>query len=384
MSAVKIYQWANEGKEGIFLCGREFMNSLDESSLEEIKAAIRSEAWLDDFFEIGEKYIRTKCGRIAYKFAGLSRNIESLKSKARILGCWIDEGEAVSEGAWRKLIPTVREDGSEIWITWNPEKDDSATHVRFRINPPDGAKIVEMNYTDNPWFPAVLEAERLEDLKHRPDDYSHVWEGGFKTNSEAQVFKNWTAQKFDTPRDAVLRFGADWGFSIDPTVLIRCYVEGRKLYVDQEAWEVGCEIDKTPALFDTIDGSRKWLIRADSARPETVSYMKRQGFKIVPALKGTGSIEDGIEFLRSFDIVVHPRCVKVVRELQLYSYKVDKDTEEVLPVLDDKNNHTIDALRYALEELRRSGYKPADTPKKPVRDGYWPSDDDEGDNWKTV
>jgi phage terminase large subunit len=390
MSAVKIYQWANEGREGIFLCAREFMNSLDDSSMEEIKAAIQSEDWLNDFFEIGEKYIRTKCGRIAYKFAGLNRNIESLKSKARILGCWVDEGEAVSEGAWRKLIPTVREDGSEIWVTWNPDKDDSATHLRFRVNPPAGARIVEMNYTDNPWFPAVLEAERLEDLRHRPDDYAHVWEGGFKTNSEAQVFKNWTSEEFETPHDAVHRFGADWGFAIDPTVLVRCHVEGRKLYVDQEVWEVGCEIDKTPALFDRIEGSRKWLIRADSARPETVSYMKRQGFRITAAIKGQGSIEDGIEFLRSFDIIVHPRCAKVIRELSLYSYKIDKDTEEVLPVLEDKNNHTIDALRYALEELRRTGYKPKEAPAAGPRDRWARASarqsarEEGGINWKTM
>src|SRR5690606_19844883 len=112
---------------------------------------------------------------------------------------------------------------------------------------------------------------------------------------------------------------------------------------DAEAWQVGCEIDKTPELFDQIEGSRKFLIRADSARPETVSYMKRQGFRIVPALKGQGSLEDGVEFLRSFDIIVHPRCEKVAEELTLYSYKRDPQTEEILPFLEDKNNHTIDA-----------------------------------------
>lgn len=384
MSAIKVYQWASEGREGIFLCAREFMNSLDDSSLEEIKAAIQSEPWLNDFFDIGEKYIRTKCGRISYKFAGLTRNIESLKSKARILGCWVDEGEAVSEGAWRKLIPTVREDGSEIWITWNPEKDDSATHKRFRLAPPKGAKIVEMNYTDNPWFPDVLEAERLEDLRNRPGDYHHVWGGGFRTNSDAQVFKNWRVEEFDTPKDAVHRFGADWGFAVDPTTLVRCHVEGRDLFVDYEAWEVGCEIDKTPALFDTVKGARQFIIRADSARPETVSYMRRQGFRITSAIKGPGSIEDGIEFLRSFNIIVHPRCVKVARELMLYSYKVDKQTEDVLPYLEDKNNHTIDALRYALEELRRSGYKPAETKPTKRRDRYGGNTTGGELNWKTI
>lgn len=373
------------GEQGVIVCGREFMNSLDESSMAEVKAAIRSEPWLDDHYDIGEKYIRTKDGRIEYKFTGLRHNIDSIKSKALIKLLWVDEAESVSEGAWRKAVPSVREDGSEIWVTWNPESEKSATHKRFRANPPPGSRIVEMNYGDNPWFPEVLELERLEDLARRPADYAHVWLGAFKTNSEAQVFKNWKVEAFETPKDAIHRFGADWGFAIDPTTLVRCHIDGRKLYVDQEAWEVGCEIDKTPALFDKIEGSRKWLIRADSARPETVSYMKRQGFAIVSALKGQGSLEDGVEFLRSFDIIVHPRCVRVAEELALYSYKVDPKTDDILPVLEDKNNHTIDALRYALEELRRSGYKPGDEARKPApRRDYGIHEDDDADSWKTV
>lgn len=405
MTAVRGYQWSQAGQSGVIVCGREFMNSLDESSMAEVKAAIRSEAWLDAHYDIGEKYIRTKDGRIEYKFTGLRHNIDSIKSKALIRLLWVDEAEAVSEGAWRKAIPSVRELDSEIWVTWNPESSKSPTHKRFRESPPEAAKIVEMNYTDNPWFPEVLELERREDLKNRPDDYAHVWLGAFKTNSEAQVFKNWRVEEFDTPRDAVLRFGADWGFAVDPTALVRSFVDGRTLYVDHEAVEVGCEVDETPYLFSGdrkpenwpasevfenkkqrpgIPGADKWLIRADSARPETVSYMRKRGYRITPALKGQGSLEDGVQFLKAFDIVVHPRCVKVAEELSLYSYKRDDKTEEVLPILEDKNNHTIDALRYALEELRRTGYKPAPTPPKVKRDGYWPTDEGGADSWKTV
>ena len=152
-----------------------------------------------------------------------------------------------------------------------------------------------------------------------------------------------------------------------------------------EAWQIGCEIDHLPKLFDTIPGTRKWLVRADSARPETVSYMKRQGFRITSALKGQGSIEDGVEFLRSFDIIVHPRCVKVAEELTLYAYKVDEHTGDILPVLDDKNNHTIDALRYALEELRRTGYKPKAQPDKPRGDRWAKAFREESNaSWKTA
>lgn len=203
MSAVIGLIAAQEGKTGIILCGREYMNSLDESSLAEVKAAIASEPWLSSNYEIGEKYVRTAPhlpGRVDYKFVGLTRNVDSVKSKAKILLCWVDEAEGVLETSWSKLTPTVREDGSEIWVTWNPETKRSATHKRFRISPPEGARIVEMNYTDNPWFPDVLEYERQQDLLNRPDQYAHIWLGDFKTVYEGAYFAKHLAQAKDEGR----------------------------------------------------------------------------------------------------------------------------------------------------------------------------------------
>ena len=179
MTAVWGYKFGSSGISGQILCGREHLNSLEESSLEEVKSAIRSVPWLENYYEIGERYIRSKDGRITYVFAGLRHNLDSIKSKARLLLAWVDEGETVSESAWRKLIPTVREDSSEVWVTWNPESKDSATHERYRLNPPANSKIVALNHTDNPWFPSVLEQERLEDFERRPDTYGHIWEGDF-------------------------------------------------------------------------------------------------------------------------------------------------------------------------------------------------------------
>jgi phage terminase large subunit len=179
MSAVEGYRYGTAGISGQILCGREHLNSLEESSLEEVKAAIRSVDWLEDYYEIGERYIRSKDGRIKYVFAGLRHNLDSIKSKAKLLLAWIDEAEGVSEEAWRKLMPTVREEGSEVWVTWNPESKDSATHRRLRLEAPDNSRITKVNWSDNPWFPKVLEQERQEDLKRRPDTYGHVWEGDF-------------------------------------------------------------------------------------------------------------------------------------------------------------------------------------------------------------
>jgi phage terminase large subunit len=188
MTAVRALMWDQMGRSGIILCARQFMNSLDDSSLEEVKAAIQSEEWLLPHFEIGEKYIRTRSGRVDYKFAGLDRNIASVKSKARVLLCWVDEAEPVTEQAWQVLIPTLREEDSELWVTWNPERRTSATHKRFREVDDDRMKVVEMNWRDNPWFPAILERKRLKDLTERPDSYEHIWEGDFVTVVEGAYY----------------------------------------------------------------------------------------------------------------------------------------------------------------------------------------------------
>lgn len=179
MSAVVAAKAAAEGREGVILCGRQFMNSLADSSFSEIAAAIRSDPWLIEVFEIGETFIRTKCRRVEYLFVGLARNLSSIKSKARILLCWIDEAEDVSEAAWVVLIPTVREEGSEIWLTWNPRLKASATNKRFNGVTDADMKIIELNWRDNPWFPVVLEAERQRDLRDRPEQYDHIWEGAY-------------------------------------------------------------------------------------------------------------------------------------------------------------------------------------------------------------
>ncbi|MDW0421966.1 phage terminase large subunit [Mannheimia haemolytica] len=267
MSAVSAYKRAMRGESGVILCGREFMNSLEESSLEEVKQAIKSEPFLANFFDVGEKYVRTKDGRISYVFSGLRHNLDSIKSKARILIAWIDEAETVSETAWRKLIPTVRENNSEIWVTWNPENRGSATDTRFRQNPPENSCIIEMSYQDNPWFPDVLEQERLND-KQRLDDATYRW-----------------------------------------------------------IW--------------------------DSARPESISYLKRHGLpRIIGVEKWKGSVEDGIEHIKSYGkVFIHPRCQQTLNEFRLYSYKTDRLSGDVLPVVIDAHNHFIDALRYALTPL---------------------------------
>ena len=351
-------------------CVREVQKSLKNSVKLLVEDKIRT-LGVQDQFEILEAEIRTPGGGLIM-FQGMQNHTaDSIKSLEGFDVAWVEEAQSLSQRSLDLLRPTIRKPGSELWFSWNPAKPTDPVDVLLRgPNPPQDSVVVEVNWNDNPFLPAELKADLEDDRRRDPDKFLHVWEGHYSLNSEARVFRNWRIEEFTAPTDAVHRFGADWGFAVDPTVLVRCHIEGRKLFVDYEAWEVGCEIDKTPALFDRIPGARKFLIRADSARPETVSYMKRQGFRITEAVKGPGSIEDGVEFLRSFDIIVHPRCKKVAEELTLYAYKVDPHTGDILPMLDDKNNHTIDALRYALEELRRTGYKPRQQQQTGPRDRW--------------
>ncbi|MFC0246417.1 phage terminase large subunit [Falsochrobactrum ovis] len=192
MAAVRGYQFGMQGISGIILSARQFMNSLADSSLEEIKRAIEDEPFLLAYYEIGEKYIKSKDGRISFAFAGLDRNIASIKSKGRLLLCWVDEAEPVTDEAWRTLIPTLREEGedwnAELWVTWNPLRKDAPVEKRFRFSDNPRIKGAELNWRDNPKFPAKLERDRLSDLAERPDQYPHVWEGEYATVIDGAYF----------------------------------------------------------------------------------------------------------------------------------------------------------------------------------------------------
>jgi phage terminase large subunit len=336
------------------LCVREIQKSIRDSS----KRLLDDDAeriGLTSFYNSLETEVRGANGSL-FLFAGLRHNIDSIKSMEGIDICWVEEAQSVSKTSLETLIPTIRKPGSQIIFTWNPKHESDPIEEMFgRDDLPPDSRLQTVNYTDNPWFPDVLQKEAAYDLSRDPEKYNHVWMGGYLRNSESRVFRNWTVEEFEAPADALFRLGADWGFASDPSVLVRCHIVGRKLFIDYEAHMVGCEIMDLPSLFMSVPGAEKWPITADSARPETISHMRNNGFpKIMAAVKGPKSIEDGIEWLKSFDIVVHPRCRHTIDELTMYSYKTDPLTQLVLPLLEDKNNHIIDALRYACEGARRA------------------------------
>lgn len=341
-----------------FVCLRETLKSLEFSVKKLLEGKIATHN-AGAYFEVQDRRILSARGGVTI-FEGMQNHTaDSIKSLEGFSRAWFEEAQAASDKSLTLLRPTIRKPGSQIWASWNPDQatDPIDALLRGEHLPPDSA-VVEVNYMDNPWLPDELRAEMEYDKRRDPDKYAHVWLGKYRTNSEARVFRNWKVEEFEVSPDWILRQGADWGFSIDPSVLVQCAIVGRTLYVTHEAYRVGCETDFLPDLFRTVPDAERWPTVADSARPETISYMQRHGFpKMLAAIKGARSLEEGIEFLRSFDVVVHPRCIHTIDELTQYSYETDPLTGLVLPKLKDKDNHVIDALRYACEGARRA-FKP--------------------------
>ena len=359
------------------LCCREIQNSIRDSSFQVLKDTAER-LGIASRFSFLESEIRHRTTGSRFIFKGLLRNEQSVKSTEGVDVCWVEEAQTVSEKSWEVLIPTIRSPGSEIWVTFNPLNEDDPTTKRFIKSPPPDAYVRKVNYDENPFFPEELRKEMEWDRKHDFEAYLHIWEGFPRTISDAQVFKGrYVVESFsdDLWKSADrLFFGADFGFAKDPSTLIRCFMLDNVLYIDDEAYGVGVEIDELAKLYRTIPEVDRWSIKADCARPETISYLaKRDGFDIVPADKWQGSIEDGVAYLKSFErIVIHPRCKHTADEFRLYSYKVDKVTSEILPVIVDKHNHCIDALRYALSDYikARGAMKILDEPEDEIFDRY--------------
>lgn len=341
------------------LCVREFQASIADS-VHRLLCDQIALLGLSPFFAIASNSIKSACGS-EFIFKGLLRSINEIKSLEGVDICWFEEAQRGSEASWKILIPTIRKGGSEIWVTFNPDEEADPTYQRFIVKPPPDAKVIKVNFDSNPWFPDPLRKEMEYCRATDPDAYRHIWLGECRTRSAAEVFGGkWMIDRFDALPDAIFYYGADWGFARDPTMLVRCFESGPDLYVDYEAWGIMVDISDTPALFDAVPGARKWPIKADSSRPETISAMRRAGFSITAAPKWPGSVEDGITFLRGYRrIVIHERCTHMIDDAKLYRHKVNPLTGEVLPALVDANNHGFDALRYALSSrIKRGGDGP--------------------------
>jgi phage terminase large subunit len=254
MAAVWGYRFGNEGVTGQIVCGRQFMNTLEDSSLEELKRAIEDEPFLADYYEVGEKYIKSHDGRIWFTFVGLDRNISSIKSKGRILLFWIDEAEPVTDAAFTVLIPTLREEGdgwnAELWVTWNAKRKTAAVEKRFLNRNDPLIKIVKLNWQDNPKFPAKLERERLRDLKERPEEYPHIWDGEHATVIQGAYFASHLLEAKTSGRITDV--------PIDPLMTLRAY----------------CDLGGTGAKADAFS---IWIAQFIGQKINVLDYYEAQG-----------------------------------------------------------------------------------------------------------
>jgi phage terminase large subunit len=374
------------------LCAREIQASIRDSVHRLIRDQIEL-LGLSPWFYVSESTIRSRLTGSEFLFKGLRHNSQEVKSTEGITKTWVEEAQMVSKESWDYLLPTVfRTPEAELLVSFNPNDETDDTYQRFVVTPPPEAIVVKTGWQDNPWFPPELDMLRRHDQMQDPDAYEWIWEGMCKHISEAVIFRGkfTVNEDFETPDpsngQAMPRFyhGSDFGFANNPTCLIRSYVtqnpytreetekhkalekqrglkiplpRAEDLWIDAEAYGWHVDIDKTPQLYDTIPTSRTWPIKADAARPETISALRNAGFAISAAEKWQGSVEDGITYLRGFRMIhIHARCKYFAQEARLYKYKVDRITGDVLPVIVKAWDHGPDALRYGHDGLiTRSG-----------------------------
>jgi phage terminase large subunit len=339
------------------LCAREFQNSIADSIHTLLSDQIEA-LGLGRYFEIQATAIYGRNGS-EFIFSGIRSNVTRIKSLEGANIAFIEEAAQISNTSWEILIPTIRAIGSEVWAAFNPDQASDPTYVRFVTHPPDNAIVLKTTFEDNAKFPEPLKQE-MEYLQRVDDDaYRHVWLGECRQHSDAQIFQNkYVVESFEPKAgwDGPYH-GLDLGFSADPSVLTKCWVADNRLYVEAEAWQLRCDIDKLPTLLDRVPTARKHTIRVDSSRPETVSYLKSHGFPNTESVeKWPDSVADGIARMRAFEhIVLHPSCTHTAEEFRLYSYKTDRLTGDVLPDIVDKSNHCVDSLRYGLAPLIKHG-----------------------------
>lgn len=340
------------------LCTREYQNSIADSVHRLLTDTIQR-LGMNSWFRSTKTSIVSRAGA-EFIFKGLHNNIQEIKSTEGVDICWVEEAHDVTHESWEVLGPTIRGEGSEIWISFNTTDEQAATYQRFVKHQPRNAVVHLINFDQNPHFTATLESERqyylqlIEDAtseaerKEAQAVYDHIWLGFPRKYNEAVIFAGkFVVESFSDElykQADRLFFGADFGFSRDPSTLIRMFVLDNVLYVEYEAYGVGIELEEYEQFYDLVPGSRDWPIKADSSRPETISFIKRKSFNISGAEKWQGSVEDGITHLKGFrKIVIHPRCKHTASEARLYSYKVDRNTREVLPIVVDAHNHCLAA-----------------------------------------
>jgi phage terminase large subunit len=331
------------------VCARQYQNSIRDSSKELIEKRIHA-LGLGPQFESTERNIIHKGTGSIFLFVGLERNIDSIRSLEGATDVWVEEARTIKAKSMEILLPTIREPGSELIWTWNPEDPRDPVDAYFRKGlPPPKSLVVHVGYQDNPFFYETELPTEMETLKRgNYNRYRHVWLGEYDVSYETKVFPNVIVDRLVVPVDAQPLYGMDFGFGADPSYIVKLYILGKKIYVAAEA-HGRVPMDQLPDLVRSVIYRDSDLVRADSSQPGTIEFLQSRGLNIVPAKKGPGSVKSGILFIQGYQIVINPDCEGLQEEARLYSWMTDKLTGQALNVPVDANNHGWDSCRYAVE-----------------------------------
>jgi phage terminase large subunit len=308
-------------------------------------------AWqLERYFTFRNDFIEVFNGS-RLLFCGLNGGqSHQIKSMEGIDICFVEEAEYVEEEAWLTLLPSIRKESSEIWISFNPQSTDSPVWRRFIEEERSAILRIYVCYKDNPWFPLSLRHEIAHDKKHWPERYQTIWLGKPQKNSEELVFGQHFHRETvsEPPPETPLFYGIDWGFADDPTALIACYIVDNKLYIYKEVILYRAAVADLPAQLLAVIPPYATAY-ADASRPELIAYCRQAGLRIKAAPKGAGSINKGLYYIKSLrTVLIDSECPQTFYEFSNYRYKRDKMTGHLIMTPEDKYNHTIDAIRYAL------------------------------------
>lgn len=359
------------------LCAREVQKSIKDSVHRLLTDQIQA-LGLGHLYEVLETEIRGKNGSL-FLFAGLATHtVESIKSFEGVDRCWVEEAQVVTKRSWDVLTPTIRKDGSEIWVTLNPDMETDETYQRFVANPSPGAFVVQMNWQDNPWFPAVLEKERQETMRRDPDSYSNIWEGQPKRVADGAIYKHEIERLYSeqrvrpVPYDPLLKVHTVWDLGWNDAMTIglwqrqssevRCigYIEDTHRTLDSYV----AELEKLPYRWGTDFIPHDGRARNTQTGKSTEEALQAMG-RAVKVLPQT-DIEEGIKAARMMFPRVYFDADKTKRLLEClkrYQRQLNQRTMELGSPLHDEYSHGADMFRYAamaVEEMGNAG------PQKPI------------------
>lgn len=355
---------SSQQKERV-VCGRQFQNSIKDSVKELLEAKIQKLGMAAYWRSLDRELVNTSTGsRIS--FIGMDRNPESAKSLEGATIFWGEEAQTFTKKSVELIIPTIRTKGSRMIWSWNARHaTDPVDHLLRGPEPPENSYVVQVSWRDNPYFYQTrMPSEMRRSKRANPKRHAHIWEGAYDLNPDVGVFPDHEVKRYphEIPEHVRPRFGMDFGFGADPSFMVKVYVlepedmglhpdEKGVIYIAQEAHGHHISNVDLPALMDTVGESRIYPITADSSRPETIDYLQSAGFNIYGAIKGAGSVKNGINFIYGYRLMIDPDCVQMYEEIRNYQWDVDKN-DMPLPILAKRQkDHGIDALRYAVEEL---------------------------------